>query len=413
MLDWLALALLLVAIGALAGAPGLILIAVVSAVYGALTSVWSRYGLREVEYRRTLAAERGVVGDEVPLDVTIWNRKPLPLPWIAADDPVTDGIGVRERPVLERSGELGKRALHNVWSLAWYERVVRHFHLVADRRGVFELGPVRLQVRDLLGRAATVGSGEGIDRLIVAPRVVGVRRSADERAPLGERRARRSLFSDPALFGGVRPFQPGDSMKQVHWRATARTGTALSRRYEPARGREVVIVLDVQTIADQPHWEMTYDDDAFESLCVAAASLARELLDEGASVGLAAASFTGTTQRIAFLPPQAAYGQLTRVATLLARCAPISSGPLEPLLTWLMQRVTPGCTLLVLSVRDPAPFRPVLARLAHSGYDTQWMGLRTGGDPATAGAGSRSGLRMIPALLEGGWREADALVVGR
>jgi uncharacterized protein (DUF58 family) len=86
-------------------------------------------------------------------------------------------------------------------------------------------------------------------------------------------------------------------MRQVHWRASARLGTTVSRRFEPARGRQVVIALDVQTI-EGPHWEMTYHDATFEGLCVAAASLARQLLAEGASCGVAA-SFTGTIQQLA------------------------------------------------------------------------------------------------------------------
>jgi uncharacterized protein (DUF58 family) len=411
LLDWIGLAALLVAVGALAGAPGLLLIAGITLAYGSLTRIWSRYGVRDVEYRRALGAHRAVVGDSVPLDITVWNRKPLPLPWLAAEDPISNGLDVRERPVLDRADDFTRRLLRNVWSLAWFERVIRHYHLEAQRRGVFDLGPVQLRVRDILGRSAVSQQQPDVDQLTVAPRIVGVRATNDELAPFGDRRARASLFSDPALFGGVRPFQPGDALKRVHWRASARIGQTVSRRYEPARGREVLIVLDVQTIEHQPHWEMTFDDEAFESLCVAAISLGRRLLDDGAAVGLAAASFTGTSQRIAFVPPEASFGQVGRLATLLARCAPISSGSLQHLLTWLMRRVPTGCTLLILSVRDPGPMRPMLARLARSGYDIEWVARQAG-----EAAGIRRSLprvRLSHAALDGPWREADALVVGR
>ncbi len=413
MLDWLALAALLAAVGALAGAPGLLLIAGITLAYGALTRIWTRYGMDRVQYRRSLGTDRAVSGDVVPLDITIWNRKALPLPWIAAEDAVTDGIGVAERGQLERDEAQGRRTLHNAWSLTWFERVTRHFHLVAARRGVFELGPVRLSVRDILGRSAATGSQPAVDRLVVGPRVVGVRRTGRDVAPIGDRRAQQSLFADPALFGGVRPFQAGDPLKRVHWRASARLGRTVSRRYEPARGRQVVIVLDVQTLENQPHWEMTYDDEAFESLCVAAVSLARRLLSDGASVGLAAASFSGSSERLAFLPAQASHGQLTRLSTLLARLSPISSAPLERLLTWLTRRVSPGTSLLVCSVRDPSPFAPMLARLRRSGYELEWLAL---GEDASrnAAAARRSRLHgATGALAPPGWENADALVIGR
>jgi uncharacterized protein (DUF58 family) len=368
---WVAIAILIAVLAVIASAPGALLVAVVTLVYAWLTRLWARFGVRRVQYSRRLGASRAVAGDMVPLDVMIWNRKPLPLPWVAADDLVSDGLAVRERPQLDRDNEVqGRRIMHNAWSLAWYERVVRHFHLDDVRRGVYEFGPVRIRVRDILGRDAVEGSLELPDRLVVSPPALPVRRSGRETSPLGERRARRSLFVDPALYAGVRPFQPGDSTRRIHWRATARLGRAVSRRYEPARGREVLLALDIQTLPG-PHWQMTWDDQAFEALCTTTASLARRLLDQGASVGLAAASFTGTPQRYAWLAPQASASQLARAGALLARVGPICSAPFGGLLTWLTRRLPPGATVMVLSARDPRAFLPALRRLAAGGYSVE------------------------------------------
>lgn len=407
---WLALAAVMVAVGAAAGAPGLFMVAAATVGYGSLTRVWARFGMGRVEYERRLGTTRAVAGDTVPLDVTIWNRKPLPLPWLAAQDLITDGIGVRERPTMERDDErLGRRVLANAWALTWFERVVRHFHLEARRRGLYEFGPVRLQVRDILGRDAGGGELAADEMLLVGPRTVPLRMPGRDAAPIGERRALRSLHADPALYGGVRPFQPGDSLRRVHWRATARLGATVSRRYEPARGREVVIALDVQTIEGQ-HWEMTYHDATFEGLCVAAASLARQLLAEGASCGIAAASFTGTIQRLAYLPPQASYGQLARFSELLARIGPISSGPYAGLLTWLTRRVAPGSVVMTLSARDPRSYLPAMQRLAHSGYRVEHIAF---GDDASRHAelARRAGLPASTATLDPDWEAADALTV--
>ncbi len=408
---WFGLALAIALAGAVASAPGLLLVAAITLLYGSLTRLWTRFGVRRVEYRRELAATRAVSGDSLPLDVTIWNRKPLPLPWVAADDLVTDGLTVRERPQLDRDNQvIGRRILHNAWSLAWYERVVRHFHLDDLRRGVYDFGPVRLRVRDILGRDAMEAEIDTPATLVVSPATLPVRRAGREASPIGERRARRSLFVDPSLYGGVRPFQPGDSLRRVHWRATARLGVPVSRRYEPARGREVVLALDVQTLPG-PQWEMTWDEAAFEGLCTSAASLARRLLDDGASVGLAAASFTGTPQRFAWLAPQASAGQVGRVGALLARIGPISSGPFGGLLTWVTHRLAPGSTVMLLSVRDPRTFLPPAGRLARSGYAVE---LVAAGDAAVrhAAMARAAGLPATAAALIPTSEHPDAVVLG-
>ena len=406
--QWIAAAVAIAVVGAIFGAPGLFLVATITFAYGTLTRLWTRYGMRQVEYRRRLGATRAVVGDTVTLDVRIWNRKPLPLPWVSADDLVTDGLVIRERPDLDLDAEqIGRRHLDNAWSLAWFERVVRHYHIDAERRGSFEFGPVRVLVRDILGRDAAAVSLELPARLTIAPRTLPVQQLGMAAAPLGDRRARRSLYHDPALFGGVRPFQPGDPLRHVHWRATARLGVPVSRRYEPAHGREVVIALDTQTI-EGPYWEMAYNDDAFEGLCVAAASIARRLILDGTACGLATASFTGTAQRIAWLAPSASVGQVTRVGELLARIGPISSGPYEELLTWLTRRLAPGCTILALTTRDPRRRIGVLRRLVLSGFDVELVAIGDQG-AIQAQAVRTAGIRARAANVSPDWRRARAL----
>ena len=175
------------------------------------------------------------------------------------------------------------------------------------------------------------------------------------------------------------PSRPAIRCVAIHWRATARLGQPVSRRWEPARSRQVILVLDVQTV-EGPSWEMAWDDDAFESLCVAAASLARSLLDSGASVGLAAAGFSGTAQRLAFLPPRSGLDQLGRVTDLLARLGPISSGTMSGLLTWLTRRVPSGASLVVLAARPPHAVRahPSPTRRRRGTGSRCWSSVRSG-----------------------------------
>jgi uncharacterized protein (DUF58 family) len=404
MTGWTALALGMAVVAAVAGVPGLLLLAFATFGYGATTRLWTRYGLHDLAYDRRLGTGRAVVGDTVDLDVAVWNRKALPLPWIAVDDLVTDGIEVRERMLDLDEVALQRRSLRNTWALGWYERVVRHFHLEARHRGVFEFGPVRLHIRDLVGRHAVTEERALPDRLVVAPRIAAVRDVARARAPIGERRARSGLFHDPALFGGVRPFQPGDPLRRIHWRATARLGRPVSRRWEPARSRQVILVLDVRTV-EGPDWAMDWDEDAFEGLCVAAASLARSLLDGGAAVGLAAAGFSGTAQRVAYLPSRSGQAQLGRVTDLLARLGPISSGTLASLLTWLTRRVPAGASLVVLTARSPHAIHPTLRRLQATGYAVEVLLL--GADPEALAAARRAGIPARAMTISPTWETAD------
>lgn len=405
----LAFGIVLVVGGSFAQSPAIVLLGLVIILVEGVRQVWTRRGLEGVEYRRRLPHPRGIVGDEIPLDVTIWNRKALPLAWLRVEDGASSGVEVRERPLVEAAG--GGDALHNAWTLAPFERVVRHFHVVAGRRGVFALGPARVEVGDLFARSAAVGTEPSVVRWLVRPRSVRVATAEREDPWGGDLRARRGLLDDPTRYAGVRAYQPGDPLRRIHWRATARLGTPVSKLFDPARHREVVIALDIQTVGG-PTWLPAYDDDLVEGLCVAAASLVRRLRAEGAAVGLAAAAYSGATRPIAYVAPGASDAQVERCLDLLARLSSFPSAPFERLLTTMLRALRPGTALLVLSARDPTPYLPALRRVAASGYRVQFLAFGGGPEATVAAARVRSaGLDGRVARLDGPWRTSGALVV--
>ena len=268
-----ALGLLLAAVAGLLGAPGLVVVGVLLAAVGLLRGLWSRRGLRGVTYERQLSADRAMWGESIDLRVTVRNPKLLPVPWLQVSDHITEDAVVEDRELLP-AGRPGWAVLQTTWTLGWFERVTRRMTLLADRRGVVSFGLVRLRVADLFARTSAVEEIESEASYRVVPRIVPVRVAARSSLMGGTARATRGLFEEPSLFAGVRPYQPGDRLRRVHWKATARRGRPLSRRFDPGREREAVIVVDMQTVPG-PYWQMTFDDDLAEGLSVAAASLAR------------------------------------------------------------------------------------------------------------------------------------------
>ncbi len=396
----------LVVLGSWMGAPPIVLIGCILALSEGIRQVWARRGMYGIEYSRRLPWPRGVVGDAVPLDITVWNRKRLPLAWLSTEDDMSDQVIVRER------SKVGDEAtLRNFWSLAPYERVTRHFHVVAERRGVYSLGPVRLTVGDLFAREAAVATLPGADRWIVRPRSVPVSipESADPWG--GERRARHGLIEDRTRYAGVRPYQPGDPIRAIHWRATARLGEPVTRIFEPGRHREVILALDLQTV-EGSRWSSSYDDDSVETMCVAAASLLERLQADGAEVGIAATGYAGAIRPFAYVPPGASAGQLGRCLDLLARLGSLPSAPIERLLTWLLRSIRPGTAFIVLSVREPASFAPALRRLAASGHPVLLISLGEKAEQAARSARA-VGIEARTGRLDAPWRTATAMAVGR
>jgi uncharacterized protein (DUF58 family) len=404
-----AAAIFLILAGTALDVPIVLVLGIVTFLLETIRQVWARYGLRDVTYRRHLTTDRMTWGDQVPMTIEVWNRKGLPLAWLRADDEVTRGVVVRERPIVDGDG--GGGVLRNVWTLAPWERVTRRFHVTADRRGVFVIGPVSLSVGDLVAGRAAGEERPDSKTFLVRPRTVaapGLERP--ERWGGGER-VRTGLTEDPARFAGIRPYAPGDPLKRIHHRASARIGRPVTKRFEPSRDREVLIALDVQT-EHGPAWDVTFDEEAVESLYVVAASLARSLAAERAAFGIAAAGYSGAETRLAHIPISAAPGQAERVLDLLARLSGHASAPFERLLMFVQRTARPGTTVIVLTARDPAPFAGHLRRIERAGSLVLVVacGRRAGAD---VGSARIAGFAARSATLDGPWRTAERVVVTR
>jgi uncharacterized protein (DUF58 family) len=400
-------AVLLVLAGAFAGVPIAVVLGIVVLLLETIRAIWSRYGLRGVTYRRTLATDRTTWGEEIPMTVEVWNRKRLPLAWLRADDDASFGTVIRERELVD--GSRGGGALRNIWTLAPFERVTRRFHVGGERRGVYDLGPVDLSVGDLFARQAAFEERDDRTRFIVRPRTVGT--TGIERPDQwgGLQRAKAGLTEDPSRFAGVRPYAPGDPLRRIHQRASARLGAPVTKRFEPSRDREVLIVLDVQT-EHGPAWEINFDADEVEALYVVAASVARALATERAAFGIAAAGFSGAQSRFAHIPISSAGGQAERVLDLLARLSSHPSAPFERLLALVRRIARPGTTVLVVTARDPTPFVAWFRRLEQRGCSV--VVLACGRDAAGDAARARSaGFRARAARLNGPWQTASGLEV--
>jgi hypothetical protein len=118
-------------------------------------------------------------------------------------------------------------------------------------------------------------------------------------------------------------------------------------------------------------------------------------------VGIAAASFSGTTQRVAWLAPRAGMSHLARAGELLARIGPVSSISYGQLLGWLGRRLAPGTTIIALTSRDHGPVEPILRRLESSGHAVEVVWL---GDASSAAMMTARVAHLTPS-----WQNADGL----
>jgi uncharacterized protein (DUF58 family) len=159
------------------------------------------------------------------------------------------------------------------------------------------------------------------------------------RGALGDhRQLNQPLFAETISTYSVRGYTPGDPLRHIHWRTSARRGDTFVKVFAPEAASNVWLVPDFDSSVHVGEG----DDSSQETMVTVVASLAAEMLQQHLSVGL----FASAEKDSIILPRQ---GQ-PHLWTILQAIAPLHSVPerrLEEVLTRAASLIS-GNDLLIL-----------------------------------------------------------------
>jgi len=98
---------------------------------------------------------------------------------------------------------------------------------------------------------------------------------------MGEIRLTHRLFEDPDAHVRIRPYQQGDPLNRIHWRATARAGSLQTRTYESSCVTGATFLLDFHAVS----FPGTASVGSAELAIVTIASLANAVFQTGQQIG--------------------------------------------------------------------------------------------------------------------------------
>jgi uncharacterized protein (DUF58 family) len=243
-----------------------------------VSRVLARNWLGKVTANRTCDRLTAEIGDEVEVEITICNSGWLPVPWVLLED-LLPRQALAQRP--PRLRVLGKRL--QIRMLPAGKEVVLRYEMRCNMRGYYQIGPLVMESGDLFGLHRRYRVDAEPHFLLVYPKVVPLAGyDLASRRPIGDVRLTHRLYEDPTRIAGVRPYELGDPLNRVHWRATARTGTLHSKIYEPSTLAGATLLLDFH----REGYHRRGEPHRSELAITAAASLAYAVFQLGQQVGL-------------------------------------------------------------------------------------------------------------------------------
>jgi uncharacterized protein (DUF58 family) len=241
----------------------------------------------------SLDRDRAVEGDEITVTIELEARTPIER--LELHVPLKDGL-----EIVEGASPL---TLH----LGYGEERTIILKLRCARWGAYVVGELLLRAHDRLDLFAYEGTLDRRTPLKVYPRAEQLRSLVfplETQVFTGNQVSRAK--GEGIEFADLRAYEPGDALRRINWRASARRGQLWVNESHPERNTDVIVFLDTFVEAREEH-ESTLD------LAVrAAATIADRYLERKDRVGLV--SFGGYLN---WLLPSSGIVQLYRIVDSL------------------------------------------------------------------------------------------------
>jgi uncharacterized protein (DUF58 family) len=327
-----------------------------------LAKLWSRLSLTRISCRRQLSERRVFPGEKISVKLQVANRKPLPLPWIQVDDQIPQALGGASTLPGEKPGSV---LMRRSAAMLWYSSVKWKYELPCLKRGYYPLGPAVISSGDIFGLYSRSFKAPMEDHVIVYPKIFPVGRLAiPSQQPMGESKTEYRVFQDPTRPVGVRDYQHGDSLRHVHWKASARLQSLQVKIFEPTTTFKVALFLSVDSFTDNG----AVHEDLFELGISVAASLAHHVVEQGSPAGVFANTRRVDSDQAVSLAPSSSRDQLTSILEALAKVTPASSGPFELFLENEKKNLHAGATIALILAKPPEALPLLLHSLKGSGF---------------------------------------------
>lgn len=327
---------LLWALGRLFGVAELHIVAVTSVALVVMGGLTVARSTARVSAQRTISTPRLAHGAAGEVTIGLRNDARAPSALLLVEDGCPDAL---------LGGSQGSAPRFILPGLAPGRAATLRYQIVGGTRGRYQLGPLRVAVRDPFGLTQRARRDPITSQILVHPPVEALPPGAISGYHHGAGpRLQRQLLNTGDEFSTMREYVQGDDLRQVHWPSTAHRQTLMVRQQEQPRQPQAVLLLDTRRAAHPGSGA----GSTLEKAVAVAASLVAHLASRGYALRLVTTEPGAPTRRAAPVEDR---------ERLLDRLAELQASPALGLAP-AIERARGGEGLLVAVLRPPPASGP-------------------------------------------------------
>ena len=232
-----------------------------------LAALWIHTLEQGLSIERKLHLAWATVGDTLHEQLKVINKGWLPAVWVE----IVDVSATLVAPV------------RLVSDVDYHATRTRHPSHLARQRGLYTLGPTRLRTGDPFGiYTLTIQDRHSSAVLVTPPTLPLSQLRIIPGGWTGDRQRRPQGIERNISDAGIRGYLPGDSLRRIHWHASAHHDNLMVRQLEAAASGDWWLFVDLDTSVQAGSGQ----DSTLELSIILAASLAERGFKERRRVGL-------------------------------------------------------------------------------------------------------------------------------
>lgn len=285
-------------------------------------------------------------GEEVIYELSVENRKLLPLTWLSIDERLYTGL---EFAISTKIVKINDEVyMHNAMlSLLPYQKVIRRYKMKAVKRGFYQIKNLIMTSTNLLGTEEYTVEQEALTSIAVFPKIKELKGALiPANTTQGDFSVKRWIIEDPMVITGVREYSGSDSLKSINWKATAKNQRLLVNKYDYTADKRVMIVLNFER---QEYSLRKEDLQTIESAIEVCASIATILHETGIPVGFATNSHTVGPIEVNVLDPDTGDKHMTAILESMAKVSYFKKYKSRELLKLLVSNFSWGTEVIVVT----------------------------------------------------------------
>lgn len=281
-------------------------------VYNILRITYRDNWSRNLSVDVTFSSNTATKGDTIKMVETVTNAKRMPLPCVNIKFSIDKNLVFGQEDNNSRITD--KTYRNDVFSLLSNQRVTRKIDVLCARRGVYRLEAIETVFAGAFMNDIMINNKNVNHMITVYPKPENVNNLLQvNNSILGELERRKYLLEDKFVFAGIRDYQSYDSIRDVNWNASARTGKLMVNQYNETVSRNVCILLNLESEG------VLMQEDVIEQAISIAAGLAQLLIGKGINVSVTSNGCDIDTKEQTVIEAGSGLSHFGRINTAFAR----------------------------------------------------------------------------------------------